>query len=494
MFALAVTPAVAEVVGDPFLCYRARTAAGDPPFAGASGVDATDRFAQSTNTVTRANSLCVPAGVDGSTPSDAATVLLEYRTTHRRPATPSQTGLALTTSLGTMTVDLRRATALRLPANRDPLVDPPAPGATSVNHYQCYAARRSPGTPVLAGATIEVADGFGSSRRYDVGALRQVCTPAVVDGGDIARSAASLACFRARRTQGDPAPTRPDALHVRDDLGGQRLAVGRDEQLCLPAMLDDGTCNGDAALCARRYDQVAYPTTHNAMSNADEGWTGPNQQHGIARQLDDGIRGLMLDTHYYAGEATLCHAFCVFGKEPLVSGLTKIRRFLDLHPQEVVSIIFEAYTSEADVAAAFAAAGLMDYLHAQPLNTPWPTLRSLIDANTRLVVFTDERGVLPWHHYVWDYASETPYSFSTPADLSCAPNRGNPANSLFILNHFLTNTFGSPVLAERVNHNPLFITRAQQCQTERNRLPNFVTVDYYNIGDVLAVSRTLNGL
>src|SRR5687767_15168907 len=54
-------------------------------------------------------------------------------------------------------------------------------------------------------------------------------------------------------------------------------------------------CNGAAALCERRYDQVAYVTTHNAMSSQEDGFFGPNQFFGVARQLDDGVRGLMLD-------------------------------------------------------------------------------------------------------------------------------------------------------------------------------------------------------
>jgi len=45
-----------------------------------------------------------------------------------------------------------------------------------------------------------------------------------------------------------------------------------------------------------------------------------------------------------------------------------------------------------------------------------------------------------------------------------------------------------------VNHNPLFIDRALQCQAESGRLPNFVTVDYYDIGDVFSVVDKLNGL
>ena len=52
-------------------------------------------------------------------------------------------------------------------------------------------------------------------------------------------------------------------------------------------------CNGHAELCERRYDEVSYPMTHNAMSNAAAGWGVPNQNqlfyrershdHGVAR-------------------------------------------------------------------------------------------------------------------------------------------------------------------------------------------------------------------
>jgi hypothetical protein len=72
----------------------------------------------------------------------------------------------------------------------------------------------------------------------------------------------------------------------------------------------DGKCNGSAALCDRRFDEVVYPTTHNAMAATDLGFLAANQTHDIARQLEDGVRGLMLDTHDYQGAPQLCHEFC----------------------------------------------------------------------------------------------------------------------------------------------------------------------------------------
>ena len=115
-----------------------------------------------------------------------------------------------------------------------------------------------------------------------------------------------------------------------------------------------------------------------------------------------------------------------------------------------MSIIFESYVSAADTQAAFAAAGLLDLVHAQPVGAPWPTLAEMIAADRRLVVFTDNQGgSYPWYHHVWAYAFETHYSWANPQAMNCNPNRGDPDHSLFILNHFLTQVFGSPELARR---------------------------------------------
>mgnify|MGYP000718279095 CR=1 FL=1 len=51
---------------------------------------------------------------------------------------------------------------------------------------------------------------------------------------------------------------------------------------------------------------------------------------------------------------------------------------------------------------------------------------------------------------------------------------------------------GSSDLAEMVNYNPLFLERAEQCKEEGEALPNFVAVDYYDIGDLFDVTQSLN--
>ncbi len=485
---------------DPFMCYRAKPSRGTVRFPGVGGVVLGDRFQTAAADLPKSRSLCTPADVDDNGTLDDSTQLTGYQ--HRTPEGIAkhvpQTRLHVTNQLGTLTVDTLRVQSLLTPANLDPDVDPEAPEADEhdLDGYTCYDIRRTRGTPPLPrDLTVTVADQFSDDepRTYDVRRVRQLCVPTEVAEQGIKHPTEGLMCYRVRRARTSRRPEPGRRLNLRDGFGPQIVDPVREDMLCLPSIVDDERCNGSTAFCSRRYDQVSYATTHNAMTNADEGWTFPNQQHGISRQLDDGIRALMLDTHYFEDEPYLCHAYCELGKEPLVDGLAKIKRFLDRRPNDVVTIIFEAYVDEEDVDLAFDEAELLDYLHEQPVGQPWPTLRELVDSGRRLVVFTDERGEEPWHHYVWDYASETHYSFENPAQFSCAPNRGNPNHSLFILNHFLTQVVGGAALARQVNFNPLFIDRALQCQEERNRLPNFVTVDFHDIGDVFYVVDALNG-
>jgi len=260
----------------------------------------------------------------------------------------------------------------------------------------------------------------------------------------------------------------------------------------------DPTCNGREELCDRRFDQVAYPMTHNAMSNdeVDPPWILPNQHFGMTRQLNDGIRGLMLDTYYEDGELLLCHELCIAGSQPLVEGLGELTAFLEANPNEVVSIILESYITHAQTEEAFDDSGLLEFVYAHEVGEPWPTLGELIEADTRLVVFQGEPedADFPWLMFFDDHAWETPYAFSTPEDFVCDANRGDPANPIFLLNHFLTAELGGrPEFAEMVNYNPLLIERAQQCEEEGEALPNFVALDFYDIGDLFDVVDALNG-
>ena len=261
-------------------------------------------------------------------------------------------------------------------------------------------------------------------------------------------------------------------------------------------VVPDRSCNGSPLLCDRRFDEVAHACTHNAFANEEDAFWPPNHLYSMTRQLDDGVRGLMLDLHYDDdGTPSLCHDKCFWGRRTLVDGLIELRVFLDAHPAAVITLILENYIDNEDIEAAMDASGLLELAFAHPAGTPWPTLGKMIDAGNRVVVLGPDGGAdHPWILYTWTEAFETDWSNKVPEDLTCEINRGSPDNPLFILNHFVADPLPEPSQAATVNFNPFFLDRAMGCWEETGHIPNFVTVDFYSVGDVLAVVDTLNGV
>ena len=315
-----------------------------------------------------------------------------------------------------------------------------------------------------------------------------------------------------------------------------------------------GKCNGSRALCDRRLDEIALPATHNSMSAPLPGWFSAEQERSIAGQLDDGIRGLLLDTHYadklpngkfrtafgstaalreaiqqdgasessvqaalrlrdrlgFSGEGErgmyLCHTFCELGATPLAGVLDDLKEFLVTHPGEVVVIVNQDYVTPADFVKAIEDAGLARYAFRGFDDATWPTLQEMIDADRRLVLLAENHaGAAPWYRLAYEkLVEETPYQFgkttllTTPSELaaSCVPNRGPASGApLFLLNHWIST---DPIPLERdattVNAYGSLLRRAQECQRIRGHLPNLVAVNFYKQGDLFRVVNTLNGL
>lgn len=272
-------------------------------------------------------------------------------------------------------------------------------------------------------------------------------------------------------------------------------------------------CNGAPELCDRTYDAVVVPMTHNAMSNADDGWSSPNQTHGIARQLADGVRGMMLDLHYYdpivketatgpfadlsaVDQVHLCHGPCLFGSARLLDGLCALTRFFDENPGEIVSIIFETRVRDADLDAVLRASGLAEYALTHAAGQPWPTLRAMIDSGKRAVLFVESGGGEP--PYIQPAFEgnirDTPYSFAKASEFSCRLNRGKADSPLFLVNHWLGTPLGDVALAREVNVSAVLGKRVDDCTREVGRKPTFVGVDFYEVGDLFSVVRKANGL
>jgi hypothetical protein len=313
------------------------------------------------------------------------------------------------------------------------------------------------------------------------------------------------------------------------------------------------SCEGHAGLCDKSFDEVVLPATHNSMSVPLEGWFSAEQDRSIRRQLQDGIRGLLWDTHYadrlrngrvrtlirsrkdldlindqdgvsdaslaaalrirerlgFRGEGKrgmyLCHTLCELGATPLARGLDDVHDFLVNHPTDVVVIVNQDYVTPADYVKAVGDAGLTPYVFAPPADGDWPTLREMIEADHRLVMLAENHaGDAPWYQPAYDHLTqETPYAFPRASLLtakpdraaSCRPNRGPKQAPLFLINHWVsTDPTPRPSDAQKVNAYAPLLARARECRRIRHHLPNLLAVNFYKRGDVFRVADTLNGL
>ena len=199
--------------------------------------------------------------------------------------------------------------------------------------------------------------------------------------------------------------------------------------------MTSGPCNGHIELCARRYDQIAFPATHNAMSAADEpGWFIPEQPTGLLGQLDAGVRVLLIDSYYGQrtrrqglvatapesyeaaladarrdfgpevvdsalrlrnavtsapsgpAEPYMCHGLCEIGSTEWEPVMARVKVWLDTHPREVVTFFIEDSVSAADTATVFSQAGLLPYVYDHSSGSSWPTLGQMINSEHRVVV------------------------------------------------------------------------------------------------------------
>jgi hypothetical protein len=269
----------------------------------------------------------------------------------------------------------------------------------------------------------------------------------------------------------------------------------------------------------------------------------PNQNKSIPEQLEDGVRGFLIDAHYgipvgdkvktviddstgsmakyeaavgkegvaaamrirdrlVEGEGSergvyMGHGFCELGATSLVETLGQMRDFLVANPGEILIIVIqdEGVTPQ-DIAKCFEESGLIDFVYRGPVTPPWPTLRQMAESDQRVVVMAENNSAgVPWYHQAFEVMQETPYTFHDTTQFSNKPNRGGPGGSLLLLNHWIESTpMPKPSNAAVVNAYDFLLRRARACQRERHKLPNLIAVDFYATGDLMRVARTMNGI
>ncbi len=285
-------------------------------------------------------------------------------------------------------------------------------------------------------------------------------------------------------------------------------------------------CNGSHALCARPYSDVTFAASHNAMATSEDGFLGPAQDPSIVHQLDNGVRAVLIDTHYWTPDAQataflqslpsglratlapfvkvatyqrsgtwLCHDICQLGATPLVSQLHDVAEWLAQNPDEVVTFIIEDAITTTDTIRAVHDSGLLPYVASPPADPrgAWPTLGSMITSGKRVYIFAEQADVPGgWYRNFYRYASDTPFRNQSTRALACQPNRGNVTAPLLLVNDWVTRAASSRREAAVANAESFILNQAKLCGARGRRQPNFIAVDFASIGGLQAAVDELN--
>ncbi|KAJ7668173.1 PLC-like phosphodiesterase [Mycena rosella] len=279
-------------------------------------------------------------------------------------------------------------------------------------------------------------------------------------------------------------------------------------------------CNGRAEFCSRLYSNVTYIGGHNSFGFSQDPFAlARDQEVDIPTQLKLGIRLLQAQAHMSDNVLHFCHTSCsLFDGGPVLDYLKLVKTFLDANPNEVLTLLFtnpEGLSPATVWKPIFDAAGITDLTYVPPSlpvkQSEWPTLGSMIDAGTRVVVFLDSEAdgpnpanfILPEFSMVW----ETPFSV-TNASFPCSVDRIHgplaTEDHIYLINHSLNKNIipigsgviiSDPLDASTTNGVASILANANGCAPlGGNRAPSFVLLDYVNIGAAFKAADILNGI
>ncbi|CAL5354936.1 unnamed protein product [Camellia sinensis] len=270
------------------------------------------------------------------------------------------------------------------------------------------------------------------------------------------------------------------------------------------------------------FNKFAFLTSHNSYAtytmtySTKGGFYNDGEDNSITKQLNSGVRALMLNIFAYKGDAWLCHG-CDYktgleSRGPALGLFKEVEAFLTLNSYEIVTLILEdRVDAEKNILGkVFDASGLTKYLFSlskMPLHgEDWPLVKDMVTANQRLVVFSSSKSKQESEGiaYQWNFMVE--YKFGSDG---MHTNRGrslklnNTSKSLVLFNYVDSEQkkknknyhsafdFTAP---KEINTKDL-INTIKMCYTSiSKRWPNFIVVDYSKRRDGGAVFEAVDFL
>ncbi|KAF8853050.1 hypothetical protein BDZ45DRAFT_546447, partial [Acephala macrosclerotiorum] len=286
-------------------------------------------------------------------------------------------------------------------------------------------------------------------------------------------------------------------------------------------------CNNSPDLCNRNYNNITHMGAHDAAFLRDSSTsysTSGNQYYNATLALSAGLRLLQAQVHNSSGTLELCHTTCtLLDAGSLEAWLSEIKTWMDANTNEVVTILLVNSDDEdaSTFGSVFEASGISTYGYTPtttsgPIST-WPTLQTLITANTRLVTFIASITYDSTYSYLlpeFTYMFETAYGVTSLSGFNCTLNRPSTISSasvavssgyMGLINHFAdtAEAFGISIPdvtdiqttnSASTNTTGTLGTQGAQCESEWGLKPTFMLVDFWNVGPSIETADNLNGI
>ncbi len=219
-----------------FTCYEIKPFT----FANIPGVSLVDQFGTTTVTVNRPNKLCAPANKNNEDPTAVTDPdhLTAYRIRNKPIKVLNQT---VTNQFGTIQVDVVKTDLLFVPTAKSLVAPaPPMPLDPAVDHFQCYKAKRSKGTPKFQKIlNVSVADQFGTGN-IDLLKPSHLCAPVNKRGEEPGAETHPfhLLCYKVKAR----APFNTKHVWLGNQLGPlSDLILTRRQEFCVPSLKNPGS-------------------------------------------------------------------------------------------------------------------------------------------------------------------------------------------------------------------------------------------------------------
>jgi hypothetical protein len=219
---------------DDFLCYKAKSS----QFSSISGVTLADQFETATVQVVKPKLICPPANKDGEGIIDSITHLQGYQI-KQSAVHVRRTNVLIDNQLGQLRLDTIKPDLLLVPAAKDLTVpvSPPNPNAHNVDHYKCYKAKVTSGTPKFPkGIQVTVADQFTTTKTFDLKKPKHLCNPVDKNGEGIKNNDVHLVCYLAKPARGQPKHVRRTGVNTNNQFGPLVLSTIKESELCIPSL------------------------------------------------------------------------------------------------------------------------------------------------------------------------------------------------------------------------------------------------------------------